>query len=153
MIYLFLSAVCLALLYGVYRLALSRTTLHRFNRSLLLSILVLSAVLPAVRIDGLNLNNKVADAPAEKFIPQFLYADEYVPMEVISEPAQMEEPVGAVTSVASRPDVRNRVAFGVRMAEVLTQMDWIIIITYLYLMGVAFFMVRLLIGIIRAETL
>ena len=153
MIYLVLSSVCLALLYGVYRLALSRTTLHRFNRSLLLSILVLSAVLPAVRIDGLNLNNKVADAPTEKSAPQYLYADEYVPMEIISEPAPMEEPVGAVTSVASRPNVRTSVAFGVRMAELLTQMDWITIITYLYLMGVAFFMIRLLVGITRAETL
>ena len=151
--YLVLSSVCLALLYGVYRLALSRTTLHRFNRSLLLSILVLSAVLPAVRIDGLNLNNKVADAPTEKSAPQYLYADEYVPMEIISEPAPMEEPVGAVTSVASQPDIRTSVTTGIKMVEVLTQMDWITILTYLYLMGVAFFMVRLLIGIIRAETL
>ena len=153
MIYLVLSAVCLALLYGVYRLALSRTTLHRFNRSLLLSILVLSAVLPAVRIDGLNLNNKVADAPTEKSAPQYLYADEYVPMEIISEPAPMEEPAGAVTSVASQSDIRTSVTTGIKMVEVLTQMDWITILTYLYLMGVAFFMVRLLIGIIRAETL
>ena len=153
MIYLVLSSVCLALLYGVYRLALSRTTLHRFNRSLLLSILVLSAVLPAVRIDGLNLNNKVADAPTEKSAPQYLYADEYVPMEIISEPAPMEEPAGAVTSVASQSDIRTSVTTGIKMVEVLTQMDWITILTYLYLMGVAFFMVRLLIGIIRAETL
>ena len=153
MIYLVLSSLCLALLYGVYRLALSRTTLHRFNRSLLLSILVLSAVLPAVRIDGLNLNNKVADAPTEKSAPQYLYADEYVPMEIISEPAPMEEPAGAVTSVASQSDIRTSVTTGIKMVEVLTQMDWITILTYLYLMGVAFFMVRLLIGIIRAETL
>lgn len=153
MIYVVLSAVCLALLYGVYRLALSRTTLHRFNRSLLLSILVLSAVLPAIRIDGLNLNNKVAVAPTEKFIPQFLYADEYVPMEVISEPAQMEEPVGAVTTEVSKHDVKTSVATGMKVAETVTQMDWFTIVTYLYLMGVAFFMVRLLIGIIRAETL
>ena len=52
MIYLVLSAVTLALLYGVYRLVLSRTTLHRFNRTVLLSILVLSFILPAVRIDA-----------------------------------------------------------------------------------------------------
>ena len=153
MIYLVLSSVCLALLYGVYRLALSRTTLHRFNRSLLLSILVLSAVLPAVRIDGLNLNNKVAVAPTEKSAPQYLYADEYVPMEMISKPTSMEESVGAVTSVASKPDIRTSVTTGVKMAELLTQMDWITIITYLYLMGVAFFMIRLLVGITRAETL
>jgi len=153
MIYLFLSAVCLALLYGVYQLALSRTTLHRFNRSLLLSILVLSAVLPAIRIDGLNLNNKVAVAPTEKFVPQYLHADEYVPMEVISEPAQMEEPVGAVTTEVSKPDVKTSVATSMKVAETVTQMDLVTIVTYLYLMCVAFFIVRLLIGIIRIETL
>ena len=153
MIYLVLSAVCLALLYGVYRLALSRTTLHRFNRILLLSILVLSAVLPAVRIDGIKLNNKVADAPTSKSVPQYLYADEYAPMEIVYEPAPMEEPVGAVTSVASQPDIRTSVTTGIKMVEVLIRMHWITIITYLYLMGVAFFMIRLLIGVIRAETL
>lgn len=153
MIYLVLSAVCLALLYGVYRLALSRTTLHRFNRILLLSILVLSAVLPAVRIDGIKLNNKVADAPTSKSVPQYLYADEYAPMEMVYEPAPMEEPVGAVTSVASQSDIRTSATTGVKMVEVLMRMHWITIITYLYLMGVAFFMIRLLIGVIRAETL
>lgn len=115
--YLVLSVFTLTLLYGVYRLVLSRTTLHRFNRILLLSILVLSAVLPAVRIDGLNLNNKVADAPTEKSAPQYLYADEYVPMEIISEPAPMEEPVGAVTSVASQPDIRTSVTTGIKMVR------------------------------------
>lgn len=153
MIYLVLSAVCLALLYGVYRLALSRTTLHRFNRILLLSILVLSAVLPTIRIDGIKLNNKVADAPTSKSVPQYLYADEYAPMEMVYEPAPMEEPVGALTSVASQSDIRTSAITGVKMMEVLMRMHWITIITYLYLMGVAFFMVRLLIGIIRAETL
>ena len=153
MIYLVLSSVCLALLYGVYRLALSRTTLHRFNRILLLSILVLSAVLPAVRIDGIKLNNKVADAPTSKSVPQYLYADEYVPMEMVYEPAPMEEPVGAVTSVASQPDIRTSATTGVKMVEVLMRMHWITIITYLYLMGVAFFIIRLLIGVIRVETL
>lgn len=153
MIYLVLSAVCLALLYGVYRLALSRTTLHRFNRILLLSILVLSAVLPAVRIDGIKLNNKVADAPISKSVPQYLYADEYAPMEMVYEPSPMEEPVGAVTLVASQPDIRTSATTGVKMMEVLMRMHWITIITYLYLMGVAFFMIRLLIGIIRVETL
>lgn len=153
MIYLVLSAVCLALLYGVYRLALSRTTLHRFNRSLLLSILVLSAVLPAIRIDGIKLNNKVADAPTSKSVPQYLYADEYAPMEMVYEPAPMEEPVGALTSVASKPDIRTSATTGVKMMEVLIRMHWITIITYLYLMGVAFFIIRLLIGVIRVETL
>ena len=54
MIYLVLSSLCLALLYGVYRLALSRTTLHRFNRIVLLSIIGFSAILPAIRISAIG---------------------------------------------------------------------------------------------------
>ena len=50
-------------------------------------------------------------------------------------------------------DVKMSVATGVKVAETVTQLDWVMIITYLYLMGVGFFMIRLLIGIIRAETL
>ena len=158
MIYLVLSSVCLALLYGVYRLALSRTTLHRFNRIMLLSIIGLSAILPAIRISGigaigdrplLHVQNSVKEdafsgskvdspqLPAEWSEEAFA---EYVPLEDIEAPAE-------------RTDVKTSVATGVKIVEMLTQMDWITILTYLYLMGVAFFMVRLLIGIIRAETL
>ena len=155
MIYLVLSAVCLALLYGVYRLALSRTTLHRFNRIMLLSIIGLSAILPAIRISAigdrplLHVQNSVKEdafsgskvdspqLPAEWSEEAFA---EYVPLEDIEAPAE-------------RTDVKTSVATGVKIVEMLTQMDWITILTYLYLMGVAFFMVRLLIGIIRAETL
>ena len=141
MIYLVLSSLCLALLYGVYRMVLSRTTLHRFNRSLLLSIIVLSFILPAIRID-------VGDRPllpspqlqAEWNEEEIVY--EYEPMEEVSAPVEIQ-----------RADVRTSVATGVKMAEAVTQMDWISILTYLYLMGVAFFMIRLLIGITRAETL
>lgn len=155
MIYLVLSAVCLAILYGVYRLALSRTTLHRFNRILLLSIIGLSAILPAIRISAigdsplLHVHNSVGEdvfsgskvdspqLPAEWREEAFA---EYVPLEDVEAPAE-------------RIDVKTSVSTGVKIVEMLTQMDWITILTYLYLMGVAFFMVRLLIGIIRAETL
>lgn len=155
MIYLVLSSLCLALLYGVYRLALCRTTLHRFNRIMLLSIIGLSAVLPAIRISAigaigdsplLHVQNSVGEdafsgskgdspqLPAE-WREETLF--EYSPVEVVSE----------------RPDVKTSVGAGVKVAETVTQMDWVMIVTYLYLMGVAFFMIRLLIGIIRAETL
>ena len=155
MIYLVLSSVCLALLYGVYRLALSRTTLHRFNRIMLLSIIGLSAILPAIRISAigdsplLHVQNSVKEdafsgskvdspqLPAEWSEEAFA---EYVPLEDVEAPAE-------------RIDVKTSVSTGVKIVEMLTQMDWITILTYLYLMGVAFFMVRLLIGIIRAETL
>lgn len=49
-IYLLQSGACLAGFYFVYKLFLSRETLHRFNRILLLSVIAVSAVLPLCRI-------------------------------------------------------------------------------------------------------
>ncbi len=49
-IYLLQSGACLAGFYFIYKLFLSRETLHRFNRILLLSVIVVSAVLPLCRI-------------------------------------------------------------------------------------------------------
>lgn len=49
-IYLLQSGACLAGFYFVYKLFLSRETLHRFNRMLLLSVIVVSAALPLCRI-------------------------------------------------------------------------------------------------------
>jgi len=49
-IYLLQSGACLAGFYFVYKLFLSRETLHRFNRLLLLSVIAVSAVLPLCRI-------------------------------------------------------------------------------------------------------
>ncbi len=44
------SAFCLAVLFGCYRLLLSRETFHRFNRIALLSLLVLSCIAPLLEI-------------------------------------------------------------------------------------------------------
>ena len=155
MIYLVLSSLCLALLYGVYRLALSRTTLHRFNRIMLLSIIGLSAVLPAIRISAIG---AIGDSP-------LLHVQNSVGEDAFSGskgdspqlPAEWREETlfeySPVEEVSERPDVKTSVSTGVKVAETVTQMDWVMIVTYLYLMGVAFFMIRLLIGIIRAETL
>ena len=44
------SSVCLAVFYLFYRLLLSRETFHRFNRVALLSILLLSCLLPLVEV-------------------------------------------------------------------------------------------------------
>ena len=161
MIYLVLSSLCLALLYGVYRLALCRTTLHRFNRTILLSIIGLSAILPAVKIQGVaigdgslwpllvtkrtvpSVTEKSQREPSPMALPSewsFETVSEYVPVEEIEVPAE-------------RTDVKTSVSTGVKVAETVTQMDWVMMFTYLYLMGVAFFMIRLLVGITRAETL
>ncbi len=48
------SAICLALFYLLYKLALSKDTFHRFNRVALLSMLMLSVVIPfgAILVEG-----------------------------------------------------------------------------------------------------
>ena len=148
MIYLVLSAVCLALLYGVYRLALSRTTLHRFNRIMLLSIIGLSAILPSFKIKGIHFDfKKDQTVLVEKDNTPLEVQTEVVP--IISEPIDYV----LITQEEPKADVNTSVATGVKVAETVTQMDWVTIVTYLYLIGVAFFMIRLLIGVIRVETL
>ncbi len=49
-VYILKSAVCLALFYLFYRLLLSKETFHRFNRIALLGILLLSCLLPLVKV-------------------------------------------------------------------------------------------------------
>ena len=51
MIYSLKSALLLALLYGGFAVLLRRMTFHRFNRMMLLAILVLSLVIPAIHIN------------------------------------------------------------------------------------------------------
>jgi len=58
MFYLLLSAIALALFYLFYKWLLSRDTLHRFNRVVLLVVLVLSVVLPAIHLE---LGTRAAD--------------------------------------------------------------------------------------------
>ena len=49
-IYILKASVCLALFYLFYKVLLSKETFHRFNRRALLGILVLSCLLPAIKI-------------------------------------------------------------------------------------------------------
>ncbi len=49
-VYILKSSVCLAAFYLFYRLLLSRETFHRFNRMALLSLLVLSCVVPLIEV-------------------------------------------------------------------------------------------------------
>jgi len=159
MIYLVLSAVTLTLLYGVYRLVLSRTTLHRFNRTILLSILVLSFILPAIRIDGLSAieNGPLLHENDTKGVRPQLYSFESGEAFSIENNTKGDRPQLYTSQEVSAPvqkaDVKTRVTMGVKVVETLTQMDWVSIITYLYLVGLVFFIIRLFIGIIRAETL
>ena len=165
MIYLVLSSFCLALLYGVYRLALCRTTLHRFNRIVLLSIIGFSAILPAIRISAIGAlgpEGRFYKAKRLKDCP-LLHVREEPAIDAIGDNAIGDSPLLHVQnsveeatfsgSKGDSPQLHTRVASGVKVAETVTRMDWVLIITYLYLMGVGFFIIRLLIGITRAETL
>ena len=127
MIYLVLSTVTLALLYGVYRLVLSRTTLHRFNRTVLLSILALSFILPAVRIEGLS-----------------VFPDKRA---IVETPLLPEN-----DTKGDRPLLYQAVQT-IDVTSKVLQISLTDVLTYLYIVGVVFFILRLFIGIIRAETL
>ena len=50
LVYLAQSAICLATLYLIYKVAMSYETLHSFNRVLLLGSVVLSALLPLCHV-------------------------------------------------------------------------------------------------------
>ncbi len=151
MIYLVLSAVTLALLYGVYRLVLSSTTLHRFNRTILLSILALSFILPAVRIDSLSmslpeLSEKQSVAPdnTTSFLPIIVNDEVMEPMGMadMTESATPIE-IGVVSSTVQTIETAARI-MNICLLDV---------ITYIYAVGVVLMLLRLFIGIIRVETL
>ena len=73
MIYLIVSAISLALMMVVYRLTLSRTTFHGFNRYVLLTSLALAAVLPLMHFQNVG---KVASAPVTYMLNEItVYAD------------------------------------------------------------------------------
>lgn len=50
LVYILKSAVCLAMFYLFYRLLLSKETFHRFNRMTLLGVMLLSCLLPLVKV-------------------------------------------------------------------------------------------------------
>ena len=160
MIYLVLSAITLALLYGVYRLVLSRTTLHRFNRTVLLSIMVLSAILPAIRIDAIG-DSAIGDSPL-LHVPNSVQEATFSGAKGDSPQLHAEEAAfsGEICEKGDSPQFHISEAGGIKQAfqniavsSKVLQISLTDLLTYLYLMGVVFFILRLFIGIIRAETL
>ena len=88
--YIIKSALLLAVLYGSFALLLSRETFHRFNRALLLLVLVASLVLPFVRLTIQKPKFlSYEEAPMhEAFVqPEILSEEEYD----ISQPAELLE--------------------------------------------------------------
>ncbi|MBR3938145.1 MAG: TonB family protein [Bacteroidaceae bacterium] len=73
MIYLIVSAISLALMVTVYRLTLSRTTFHGFNRFVLLATLALAAVIPVMHFQSISSR---ASAPINYMLGEIMvYAD------------------------------------------------------------------------------
>ncbi len=126
MYYLILSAVSLALFYLFYKWLLSRDTLHRFNRVVLLVVLVLSVVLPAVHLD---LGTRAAD------FAQMLE-------ELVVTPADEAYPQPAASPKPS-PEGKGF------LSPLLQEGTGEAILLILYLAGVVFFLVRLGVGIVR----
>ena len=50
LVYILKSSLCLALFYLFYRLLLSKETFHRFNRIALLGVMLISCLLPLIRV-------------------------------------------------------------------------------------------------------
>ena len=109
LVYLAESALCLAALYLVYKVAMSNETLHRLNRVLLLGSVVLSAVLPLCRL---------------KIVREY-------------------DPVPALSTIAIDDMVVADVAeLGVDYISLLKDLAVVI-----FILGVAFMLVRLAVGI------
>lgn len=73
MIYLIVSAISLALMVTVYRITLSRTTFHGFNRFVLLTTLALAAVIPVMHFKSISTR---ASAPINYMLNEIMvYAD------------------------------------------------------------------------------
>ena len=127
MYYLLLSAVSLALFYLFYKWLLSRDTLHRFNRVVLLAVLVLSVVLPAVHLD---LGTRAAD------FAQMLEELVVTPTEAtVASPQSSPEGKGALLDKAT--------LFQEGKEEAA------LLFLIIYIGGALFFLVRLGVGIVR----
>jgi TonB family protein len=118
MIYLVVSAFSLALMLVVYRLTLSRTTFHGFNRGVLLCSLALAAIVPFVHFQ--TLSSKAA-APISYMMNEIMvYAD--APAQIA--PAQADSSINwasvlTLVYLAGVIICMLRVAIGVLSSEIL----------------------------------
>ncbi|MBR4434025.1 MAG: hypothetical protein IKS80_05920, partial [Bacteroidaceae bacterium] len=124
MYYLLLSAIALALFYLLYKWLMSRDTLHRFNRVALLTMLMLSVMLPAIHLD---LGTRASE------FAQMLEELVVTPDEASPQPS----PEGEGALLAKSPLLQE----GKGEASIL--------LLGVYLAGVLFFLVRLGIGLMR----
>ena len=116
MVFLLKSTILLTLLYGSFALLLSRETFHRFNRIALLGVLIVSMILPAVRIT----------IPKPGYLS---YEEVSVPhIEMIAEPGQIVEQ-NVTTPQPILPDTEET------MQVPTFRIDVMQVVTCLYLFG------------------
>ena len=118
MIYLVVSAFSLALMLVVYRLTLSRTTFHGFNRGVLLCSLALAAIVPFVHFQ--TLSSKAAASISYMMNEIMVYAD--APAQIA--PAQADSSINwasvlTLVYLAGVIICMLRVAIGVLSSEIL----------------------------------
>lgn len=132
--YIVIQGITLALLLAVYKLTLSRTTLHGFNRRILLMIMALSAVLPLIRVSLPEKQTDAVPAPLSEYLTTPV---EYIMPEYTADAG----PVDAIAPVVETEYTPAR------------QINWSGIVTVIWLAGAVVFLLRLLLGIAHAETI
>ncbi len=124
--YLIQSSLTLAALFLCYKLLCSRDTLHRFNRGLLLLILVISAVVPFIHIDFEALGHE-ANVAFEELV-------------MTTEPLGTER--DAVASAESG------ITLWQRMAVLWRAIPWRVLLTAVYLLGLSMCLTRFALSLI-----
>ena len=97
LVYILKSAVCLAMFYLFYRLLLSKETFHRFNRMALLGVMLLSCLLPLVKVtveQASSVNAQVMSM--EDLLLMYQWNSEAVVVEEGSRPFHWQEGLGLV---------------------------------------------------------
>ena len=100
MLYILSWAFCLALLLAVYKIFLSGTTFHRFNRFLLLGFLALSAVLPLCHIETEHTEIAIANT---EFVRTIENLQESHTAAVVTDVDAVQYPVQTVSEEVNTP--------------------------------------------------
>lgn len=100
MLYILSWAFCLALLLAVYKIFLSGTTFHRFNRFLLLGFLALSAVLPLCHIETEHTDIAIANT---EFVRTIEALQENHTAAVVTDVDAVQHPVQTVSEEVNTP--------------------------------------------------
>jgi beta-lactamase regulating signal transducer with metallopeptidase domain len=158
LIYLFESGMCLALLFLVYFLFLRKETYFTFNRIYLISILVLSLLLPLLHLNFTFPRSKSLEQGIEERNRIKSYYENLIALtdpeytKSFTLPFREEPPVNfiesgespylnnqqdAVKTIANNATIKNKTGFWV-------EINWARLLLILYLFGMLFFTVRLL---------